>query len=131
MTSDSGMRPPRTNPTPIRTRFWTAKEVAQNLGMSLRWVRQAAADGRLPCIRHPDLRAVRFDPAEVRAWFVARQHRVALANAVEKAFAGAAAEGGVVLQAAACRTETRRKNAGRVGVGLPVLWSGGSPVLYG
>ena len=85
MTNDSGMRPPRVNPTPIRTRFWTAQEVAQNFGMSLRWVRQAAADGRLPCIRPENTRAVRFDPNVVREWFVGRQHRLALAEAVERA----------------------------------------------
>jgi predicted DNA-binding transcriptional regulator AlpA len=92
MTSDSGMLPPPKNPTPIRTRFWTAKEVAQNLGMSLRWVRKAAADGRLPCIRRSDIRAVRFDPNVVRAWFIGREQRVALATAVEQASSNAGVE---------------------------------------
>ncbi len=48
--------------------LWTVDDVARYLRISVRSVRQAAADGRLPCLRLPWLRAVRFDPDVVRAW---------------------------------------------------------------
>jgi predicted DNA-binding transcriptional regulator AlpA len=47
-------------------------QVAAVLGMSLSWVKAAAGDGRLPCIRIPGpddtTAALRFDPAEIGAW---------------------------------------------------------------
>jgi excisionase family DNA binding protein len=47
-------------------------EVAQLLGMSLSWVKSAAADGRLPCIRIPgpegSTAALRFDRDELETW---------------------------------------------------------------
>jgi predicted DNA-binding transcriptional regulator AlpA len=67
-------------PTPRRTRLWSAREVATFLGMSLRWVRQAVSDGRLPCVRLPDARAVRFDVNVVKAWAAGHEHRLALAR---------------------------------------------------
>jgi hypothetical protein len=75
-------RPPpeATNATPYRLRLWSAAEVATFLGMSLRWVRQAAADGRLPCVRLPDARAVRFDANLVQAWAVKREGTPASRN---------------------------------------------------
>jgi predicted DNA-binding transcriptional regulator AlpA len=76
--------PSVSNPTPHRIRLWSAAEVATFLGMSLRWVRQAASDGRLPCVRLPDARAVRFDANVVRAWAVGREQRLAVAKKTVK-----------------------------------------------
>ena len=39
---------------------------AEFLGMPVDWVLEAAADGRLPCVRFE--RAVRFDPLELKTW---------------------------------------------------------------
>jgi hypothetical protein len=79
MTNKETTGPTTPNPTPQRIRLWSAAEVATFLGMSLRWVRQAAADGRLPCIRLPYARAVRFDANVVKAWAIGHEKRIALA----------------------------------------------------
>ena len=60
--------------------LWDARDVARYAKLSVRTVRQAAADGRLPCLRLPWLRAVRFDPEVVRAW--AHGKSVAAGNVV-------------------------------------------------
>lgn len=46
--------------------LWTVHEVAAYLRKSVSWVRQASAAGRIPTLRIGG--AVRFDPAEIRAW---------------------------------------------------------------
>jgi excisionase family DNA binding protein len=46
-------------------RAWKTKDVAEFLQASESWVRHAAAEGRLPCIKIGGL--LRFDPAEIRA----------------------------------------------------------------
>lgn len=49
-----------------------ASQIADRLGMSISWVKAAAADGRIPCIRIPGpdgtTAALRFDQDEVDAW---------------------------------------------------------------
>lgn len=57
-------------PAPVRVpdddRLWGPAEAAAFLGMSESWVYTAARSGVLPAIRLG--RAVRFDPATLRAW---------------------------------------------------------------
>jgi excisionase family DNA binding protein len=51
---------------PDDDRLWGPAEAAAFLGMSESWVYTAARSGVLPAIRLG--RAVRFDPATLRAW---------------------------------------------------------------
>jgi hypothetical protein len=53
-------------------RVWKTKDVAEFLQASESWVRHAAAEGRLPCMKIGGL--LRFDPAEIRGLFE-RGHR--------------------------------------------------------
>lgn len=50
---------------PMDERTWKTKDVAEFLQASESWVRHAAAEGRLPCIKIGGL--LRFDPEEIRA----------------------------------------------------------------
>jgi excisionase family DNA binding protein len=49
----------------MNDRAWKTKDVAEFLQASESWVRHAAAEGRLPCIKIGGL--LRFDPSEIRA----------------------------------------------------------------
>ncbi len=53
-------------PVPHDDRLWGPTEAATFLGMSESWVYTAARSGSLPAVRLG--RAVRFDPATLRAW---------------------------------------------------------------
>jgi predicted DNA-binding transcriptional regulator AlpA len=53
--------------------MWRPKQVADYLGMSVRWVYEAAASGKIPHRLIPGpgrRRAVRFVPSEVRAFVI-------------------------------------------------------------
>jgi predicted DNA-binding transcriptional regulator AlpA len=49
----------------MNDRAWKTKDVAEFLQASESWVRHAAAEGRLSCIKIGGL--LRFDPSEIRA----------------------------------------------------------------
>jgi excisionase family DNA binding protein len=46
--------------------LWVAEEVAAFLKVSVRWVREATRDGRLPVVNVGRYR--RYSPAAIRAW---------------------------------------------------------------
>lgn len=48
----------------MEEKVWKTKDVAEFLQASESWVRHAAAEGRLPCIKIGGL--LRFDPEEIR-----------------------------------------------------------------
>ena len=50
--------------------LWTAREVAQLLGRSEKWVYRAVGERRVPSIRITK-GTVRFDPREIEAWLAA------------------------------------------------------------
>jgi excisionase family DNA binding protein len=47
--------------------LWTIPQAAEYLGLSVSWVRQRVAAGKIPCIRVGGW-AVRFEPDVLRAW---------------------------------------------------------------
>jgi predicted DNA-binding transcriptional regulator AlpA len=59
-------RPQRCTPIDARSGMWTARDVADHLGLSLSWVYHRAAEGRIPCVRIQG--ALRFDPEAIRAF---------------------------------------------------------------
>ncbi len=104
-------------PTPRRSRLWSAEEVATFLGMTPRWVRKAAAANRLPSVRLPGTRVVRFDATAVRAWAAGHAHRLTLArsSAARTAANSARRENGPEPASAAPATVPRRSGANKEG----------------
>jgi hypothetical protein len=80
MTNRPAPFPQPPEPTPRRVRLWSAEEVATFLGMTAHWVRGAASRDRIPFLRLPGTRVLRFDPTAVRAWAAGHGHRLALAG---------------------------------------------------
>lgn len=52
--------------------LWTPEEVAERLGVKLRWVRRAIERHQLPFVRVG--RLVRFDPETIERWIEANSH---------------------------------------------------------
>lgn len=72
MNSESKSKPDQlrssgsSTPTQAEEPLWTVNDLARQLTMSVSWVRQAEAAGRIPSIRLGA--AIRFVPAAVREW---------------------------------------------------------------
>lgn len=56
--------------------LWTAKEVAEFLGVSQKLVYRMAAEGRLPSIQITERGTRRFDPADMRSWVESKKRQV-------------------------------------------------------
>jgi excisionase family DNA binding protein len=72
-------RKPVSSTSPIRRgsaddapTLWTAEEVAERLGVKLRWVHRAMELRRLPFVKVG--RLVRFKPEAIEAWIEANSH---------------------------------------------------------
>ena len=61
------------NPTEPLKLLWTCREAAKALGISERKLWDVTNQGAIPCVRIG--RAVRYDPADIRAWIDAQKKR--------------------------------------------------------
>jgi excisionase family DNA binding protein len=79
MAATTKARRPGSSTSPIRRMpgddaptLWTPEEVAERLGVKLRWVRRAIERRQLPFVRVG--RLVRFRPEAIEAWIEANSH---------------------------------------------------------
>ena len=65
----------RALPTP---RLWTAQQAAAYLGVRPSWVYEATREGRIPCVRLPGGKHLRFLQEDLDAWISEHRFEVTL-----------------------------------------------------